>query len=125
MGTESLPHELPGMITYREPRTLMARALAAMLLPWMVPTDEFPQAKCRQLRLAMVPHLERIEEKNPRSMACILEAAELDVKDVDAYRKALDVSEADAAALWAARPKGAALAYREFLVAAALRRCSS
>ena len=38
----------------------------------------------------------------------------LDVKDVDAYRKALDVSEADAAALWASRSVGP-LAYREFL----------
>jgi 1-acyl-sn-glycerol-3-phosphate acyltransferase len=52
-------------------------------------------------------------------------ASDLDVKDVDAYRIALDVSEADAAALWASRAEGAALAYRECLVAAALRRCAS
>ena len=52
-----------------------------------------------------------------------VEASDLDVKDVDAYREALDVSEADAAALWALR-SGGPLAYREFLVAAALRRCA-
>ena len=51
------------------------------------------------------------------------EASDLEVKDVDAYREALDVSEADAAALWAQRE--GPMAYREFLVAAALRRCSS
>ena len=51
-------------------------------------------------------------------------ASDLDVADVDAYRKVLDVSEADAAALWASRSVGP-LAYREVLVASALRRCSS
>ena len=60
-----------------------------------------------------------------RAYVSRVEACDLDVKDVDAYRKALDVSEADAAALWASRAEGAALAYRECLVAAALRRCSS
>ena len=59
-----------------------------------------------------------------RAYVSRVEASDLDVKDVDAYREALDVSEADAAALWAARPEGAALAYREFLVAAALGRCA-
>ena len=50
------------------------------------------------------------------------EASQLEVEDVDAYRKALDVSEADAAALWAQRE--GPLAYRECLVASALRRCA-
>ena len=58
-----------------------------------------------------------------RAYVSRVEASQLDVKDVDAYRKALDVSEADAAALWAQRE--GPLAYREFLVAAALGRCSS
>ena len=49
-------------------------------------------------------------------------ASDLDVADVDAYRKALDVSKEDAAALWAQRE--GPLAYREFLVAAALGRCA-
>ena len=51
-----------------------------------------------------------------------VEASDLDVKDVDAYRIALDVSEADAAALWAQRE--GPLAYREFLVSSALGRCA-
>ena len=49
-------------------------------------------------------------------------ASDLDVADVDAYRKALDVSKEDAAALWAQRE--GPMAYREFLVAAALGRCA-
>ena len=59
-----------------------------------------------------------------RAYVSRVEASQLEVKDVDAYRAALSLSEADAAALWAARSEGAALAYREFLVAAALRRCA-
>ena len=59
-----------------------------------------------------------------RAYVSRVEACALDVKDVDAYRIALDVSEADAAALWASRAVGP-LAYRECLVASALRRCSS
>ena len=57
-----------------------------------------------------------------RAYVSRVEASELDVKDVEAYREALDVSEADAAALWAQRE--GPLAYREFLVAAALGRCA-
>ena len=53
-----------------------------------------------------------------------VEASSLEVKDVEAYRKVLDVSEADAAALWALRSVGP-LAYREFLVSSALGRCAS
>ena len=53
-----------------------------------------------------------------------VEASQLEVKDVEAYRKALDVSEADAAALWASRSVGP-LAYREFWCLLALRRCAS
>ena len=52
-----------------------------------------------------------------------MEACDLEVNDVEAYRKALDVSEADAAALWALRSVGP-LAYREFLVSSALGRCA-
>ena len=59
-----------------------------------------------------------------RAYVSRVEASQLEVEDVDAYREALDVSEADAAKLWASR-SGGPLAYRECLVAAALRRCSS
>ena len=58
-----------------------------------------------------------------RAYVARTEASDLDVNDVDAYREALDVSEADAGVLWALRPVGP-LAYRECLVAAALRRCA-
>ena len=51
-------------------------------------------------------------------------ASDLDVADVDAYRAALALSEADAAALWASRSVGP-LAYREFLVSSALGRCGA
>ena len=59
-----------------------------------------------------------------RAYVSRVEACALDVKDVDAYRKVLDVSAADAAALWASRSVGP-LAYRECLVASALGRCAS
>ena len=58
-----------------------------------------------------------------RAYVSRVEASQLEVEDVDAYREALDVSEADAAKLWASR-SGGPLAYRECLVAAALRRCA-
>ena len=52
-------------------------------------------------------------------------ASDLDVADVDAYRKALDVSEADAAALWASRSEGPLWRTASAAVAAALGRCAS
>ena len=58
-----------------------------------------------------------------RAYVSRVEASQLEVKDVEAYRKVLDVPEADAAALWASRSVGP-LAYREFLVSSALGRCA-
>lgn len=51
------------------------------------------------------------------------EASTLAVDSVEAYQKALGVSAADAAALWALRT--GPLSFRELLVAEAMRRCSS
>ena len=82
LGKERLPHELPGMLVYREPdwRTPHALAVVNMLLPWMEPTADFPPDKCRALRTAIVPRLERIEMANVHTIMAMRSAVEVEVE---------------------------------------------
>ena len=82
LGKERLPHELPGRIVYREPDwcTPHTHAMANMLLPWMEPTADFPSDKCKALRAAIVPRLERIEMANFHTIMAMRSAVEVEVE---------------------------------------------
>ena len=63
-GPPQWPQALPGVITFRTPRTWChsGSPIVTMLFPRMQPMADFPEAKCDVLRKVVVTRIERIDD---------------------------------------------------------------